>query len=522
MMRPLAACLVLAAVTAAAPPARAQAIPDSPDKLSFPPLAFQPPRAADHRVVLKNGMVVFIAEDKALPLVNVAITVRTGSWLDPDGKEGLAAFTGAQMRRGGTESLTAEQLDEKLDFLAAQVGTGIGATSGFASLNCLSDNFDESLRLFVDVLRRPRFQEDRLALAKEQSLQEMQKRNDDPAGIEGREWGVLLYGPSHFTNRFTTAASVKSITREDMIAFHRRAFYPANMIAAVSGSFDRAAMLKALEAAFAGWPSPRAATPAIPDAIATAAPGVYRVQKEVPQGRVSIGLPTVRRDHPDVYALEVMNEILGGGGFTSRLMKNIRSNEGLAYSVGSSFGAGTYYPGVFLGSFESKNPTVALSIKLMRDEFSRMRDEPVSAEELEVAKKSFIEAFPQQFSSKDAVLGLFVDDEWTGRDPSFWQNYRANIQKVSADDVQRVAKKFLNFDDMVVLVVGKWSDIATGDPTGRATMKEFFNDQRTDLPLRDPLTMKPMDAQPPADSAPASGSGSSTGAGRPSQGRGAK
>ncbi|MFN8095963.1 MAG: pitrilysin family protein, partial [Vicinamibacteria bacterium] len=265
MMRPLAACLALAAVTAAAPPARAQAIPDSPDKLSFPPLAFQPPRAADHRVVLKNGMVVFIAEDKALPLVNVSITVRTGSWLDPDGKEGLAAFTGAQMRRGGTESLTAEQLDEKLDFLAAQVGTGIGGTSGFASLNCLGDNLDESLRLFVDVLRRPRFQEDRLALAKEQSLQEMQKRNDDPAGIEGREWGVLLYGPSHFTNRFTTAASVKSIAREDMVAFHRRAFYPANMIAAVSGSFDRAAMVKKLEAAFAGWPSPRAATPAIPD-----------------------------------------------------------------------------------------------------------------------------------------------------------------------------------------------------------------------------------------------------------------
>jgi len=247
----LATSLALAALAEPAARAEAQAIPDSPDKLTFPPIVFQPPRAQDHRVVLKNGMVVFIAEDKALPLVNVAITVRTGSWLEPEDKAGLAAFTGSQMRRGGTESLTAEQLDERLDFLAAQVATGIGGTAGSASLNCLADNLDEALHLFVDVLRRPRFQEDRLALAKDQALQEMQKRNDDPADIESREWGVLLFGPSHFTNRFTTESSVRSISREDMAAFHRRYFYPANMIAAVSGSFDRAAMLRELEAASA-------------------------------------------------------------------------------------------------------------------------------------------------------------------------------------------------------------------------------------------------------------------------------
>ena len=493
MMRPLAACLVLAAVTAAAPPARAQAIPDSPDKLSFPPLAFQPPRAADHRVVLKNGMVVFIAEDKALPLVNVAITVRTGSWLDPDGKEGLAAFTGAQMRRGGTESLTAEQLDEKLDFLAAQVGTGIGATSGFASLNCLSDNFDESLRLFVDVLRRPRFQEDRLALAKEQSLQEMQKRNDDPAGIEGREWGVLLYGPSHLTNRFTTAASVKSITREDMIAFHRRAFHPANMIAAVSGSFDRAAMLKTLEAAFTGWPSPRAAPPAIPDAIATAAPGVYRVQKDVPQGRVSIGLPTVRRDHPDVYALEVMNEILGGGGFVSRITKTVRSNEGLAYSAGSGLAPGVWFPGRFRAAFQSKSRTVPWAAELVLAEIRKIRDEGVTAEELATIKNNLVQTFPSSFASKAQSMAIFASDEYTRRDPVYWSTYRDRIQAVTAADVQRVAKAHLVPEKMIVLVVGDQKEIDTGDPKHPVTLSSLAPGGLVKtLPLRDPLTMKPL------------------------------
>ena len=194
-----------AAVPQAAVPA--PAIPDRPEKLVFKPIQFQPPAARDHRVVLKNGMVVYIAEDRALPLVNVSITVRAGSWLEPAGKEGLAGFTGSQMRRGGTKSLSAEQLDEKLDFLAAQVGTGIGATSGSASLNCLSDNLDAALALFVEVLKTPRFQDDRLALAKEQALQEMRKRNDESSDIEAREWGVLLYGPDFFTNRFTTEAS---------------------------------------------------------------------------------------------------------------------------------------------------------------------------------------------------------------------------------------------------------------------------------------------------------------------------
>ena len=414
----LVPCLALAALGAPAAPARAQAIPDSPDRLTFPPISFQPPRAADHRVVLKNGMVVFIAEDRALPLVNVSITVRAGSWLDPVGKEGLAAFTGSQMRRGGTESLTAEQLDERLDFLAAQVGTGIGGTAGSASLNCLSDNLDEALRLFADVLRRPRFQEDRLALAKEQALQEMQKRNDDPEDIEGREWGVLLYGPSHFTNRFTTEASVKAITREDMVAFHRRQFHPANMIAAVSGSFDRATMLRKLEETFAGWPSPGSTTPPIPDAIAPAAPGLYRIQKDVPQGRVSIGLPTIRRSHPDVYALEVMNEILGGSGFTSRITKTVRSNEGLAYSAGSGLAPGVWFPGRFRAGFQSKSRTVPWATELVLGEIRRIRDEGVTPEELSTIKNSLVQTFPSSFASKAQAMGIFASDEYTHRDPA--------------------------------------------------------------------------------------------------------
>ena len=471
--------------------ARAQEIPARPDQLTFKPFVFTPPSAGDYRVVLKNGMVAYVAEDKALPLVNIAITVRTGSYLESQGKEGLASFTGSQIRRGGSSSLTAEQLDERFDFLAAQASTGIGPTAGSASLNCLADNLDEALKLFVEMLRSPRFQEDRLTLAREQALQDMKKRNDDSADIESREWNVLLNGESHFTNRFTTEASVKAITRDDLAAFHRRFFHPANMTAAVSGALPRTEMIRRLEAAFGNWPSPSEAVPPPQGTIAPAAPGLYRMQKDVNQGRVSIGLPTVKRDSPDQYALEVMNEILGGSGFTSRITKTVRSDEGLAYSAGSGLTIGIYYPGRFRAAFQSKSRTVAYATQLVLDEIKKMRSAPVSEEELTTIKNNIVQTFPSNFASKAQAMGIFASDEYTGREPFYWKTYRDRIQAVTAADVQRVATTYLVPEKMVVLVVGDQKEIDLGDPKHEVKLTALAPGGKvTTLPLRDPLTMK--------------------------------
>jgi zinc protease len=471
--------------------AAGQSIPDNPEKLTFKPITFTVPRAADYRLPLKNGMVSYVAEDRTLPLVNITLLVRVGSYLEPPGKEGLAALTGSMIRRGGTKSLTAEQLDEKLDFLAAQASTGIGDTQGSAGLNCLADNLDESLRIFVEMLREPRFQEDRLALAKEQILQEMKKRNDDSADIERREWNVLLYGEKHFTNRFPTAASISSITRDDLVAFHRKWFHPANMTAAVSGAFDRPAVARKLDAAFAGWPGTRPVVPPVPAEIGTAAPGVYRIEKDVNQGRVSIGLPTVKRDDPDIYALEVMNEILGGSGFTSRITRTVRSNEGLAYSAGSGIRFGVYYPGVFRAAFQSKSRTVTYALQLVLEEIRKIREGRVTDEELDTIKKNLIETLPSSFASKAQTVAVFAADEFTARDPSFWTRYRERIAAVTAADVQRVAQKDLDPSKLVVLVVGNQKEIDLGDSKHVVKLEELAPlHQVKVLPLRDPMTMK--------------------------------
>jgi predicted Zn-dependent peptidase len=483
----LVACL---AAALAVPPIQAQQIPPHPDQLTFKPIAFEPPRAEDYRLVLKNGMVVYVAEDRTLPLVNLALTVRTGSYLEPAGKEGLAALTGSQIRRGGTKSLTAEQLDERLDFLAAQVATSIGDTAGSASLNALADNLDESLKLFVEMLEEPRFQQDRLDLAREQALQEMKKRNDDPEAIERVEWNALLYGEQHFTNRFSTGASLRAVTRDDLVQFHRRYFHPANMIASVSGAFDRATMVRKLEAAFATWPWPKPSVPPVPSDIFTARPGLYRIQKDVPQGRVTMGLPSVRRESPDIYALEVMNEILGGAGFTSRITRTVRSNEGLAYAAGSGLRFGVWYPGSFRVVFQSKSRTVPYALSLVVEEIRRMRDQPVTAEELDTIKRNLIETFPSNFASKAQTVAVFASDEYTHRDPSYWRTYRDRIRAVTAADVQRVARTYLDPSKMVILVVGNQPEIDLGDSKHEVSLSALANGQVTVLPLRDPMTMK--------------------------------
>lgn len=462
-----------------------------PENLTYRPLVFNPPKASDYRHVLSNGVVVYLAPSTELPLIDLTMSFKGGDYLEPADKVGLAGMATGLMRTGGTESLAPTELDEKLDFLATEIDIGANATACSATIDCLKSNFDESLSLMMDMLLRPRFDEAKVKIAVDAAMEGMKQRNDDADPILSREWNMALYGEDHFEARQPTEASIRSITREDMRAFAARVFNASNVIVAVSGDFEPKAMLAKLEAAFAAFPKgERMANPPAP--TAQAKPGVYHVEKEIPQGKVYIGARAIKRDDPDYFAALVMNEILGGGGFTSRIMKTVRSDEGLAYSAGSNLEAGVWYDGEFRAGFQSKNATVALAIKLIEAEFDKMRSGEVSAEELEVAKKSFIETFPRAFESKPAMLGIFVGDEWTGRDPKYWQTYRDNISKVTAADVKRVANRLLDMDKMAVFIVGDWDTIAPGDPTGRAKMADFFKDQAEHLPLRDPMTMQPI------------------------------
>ena len=319
-------CTIVLLAGLAVPAAQSQSIPDHPRDLVFEGLSFDPPDPAAHRHELSNGAVVYIVPDRALPLVSVSVLVRTGAYLEPDEKAGLAALTGSQMRSGGAGALAPAAFDEEAAFLAAELSSGIGDTSGRAGVNSLTKDLDASLDLLFDMLRRPRFDPDRLDLAKSQVLQRMERRNDSTQSIEAREWPRLLRGGEHFTTTPSTQASIDAITRDDLVAFHRQYYHPGNFIFAVSGDVEPADLLARLESRLAEWPAREPVSTPVPAPDHRIQPGVYVVDKDdVNQGRVVIGHLGTMRDNPDRYALMVMNDILGGGGFAARLLTRIRS-----------------------------------------------------------------------------------------------------------------------------------------------------------------------------------------------------
>lgn len=469
-------------------------VPERPEQLVYEELEFAVPDGDDFRHELSNGVAVYIAEDHTFPLISLRMTLRQGSYLEPADKVGLAGLTGRMMRTGGTESMTPETFDEEAEFLAASISSSGGDAQASAGLGCITPELDACLGLFFEMLRTPRFDETRLQIEKGNILESMRQRNDDAGDILGREWDFLLRGEDHYSSRRMTAATLDAISRADLADFHEKYWRPENMVIAISGDVDTTTFLAMLEDNLADWPGEGAdAKWPPPQPTHTLEPGVYSVEKDIPQGKVLIGhlVPQwTDWDNPDRAALQVMQHILGGSGFTSRIMKRVRSDEGLAYSASSRFSFNALEPGTFTLSFQSKSPTVALAARIALEEVTRIQTEPVTAAELSVAKNSLVDTFPRRWESARQRASIFATDAYLGRSHSYWQNWRSQIEDVTPEDVARVAKKYLSPEEIVFLVVGKWDEIAPGDPDDRATMMEFFDGEVTHIPLRDPLTLK--------------------------------
>lgn len=487
--------LILSLIATLIPFSAAAAIPPHPDQLTFPPLDFEPPAASDYRYELPGGIPAYLAPSHEFPLITITLAFKGGTYLEGPDEAGLGATLGSLMRRGGTTTVSAEDLDERFDFLAADVSTFVGRESAGASINCLKSNLDEAFGLFMDLVRNPGFDAERLRVHKAQVLEELKQRNDSPMSVAMMTMPELVFGADHFSARQPTKASIEAITPESLRALHARIFHPGNLIVSATGDFEPDEMLDYLARAFEGWErGETAGDPPAPTHVLE--PGLYHAdvaQEDLPQGTTLIVTRSIRRDDPDQIPLMVMNQVLGGGGFTSRITNRVRSDEGLAYAASSFIRPSVYYPGVFAAFFQSKNRTVALATKIIFEEIDRIRTEPITDDELNTAKNTFIEQFPQRFASKQAVLGVLVNDEMTNRPRGYWHDYRDRVRSVTKDDVENVARQYLAPDSMAVLVVGDWDEIYGGDLEGRATMNDFFDGNVTHLPMRDPLTLKPME-----------------------------
>jgi predicted Zn-dependent peptidase len=422
-----------------------------PRKMTFPPLVFQVPTA--ERVVLTNGMIVYLLADRELPLVSIQAYVGTGSVYEPAGKSGLAGLTGTVLRGGGTAVTSPEVLDDELEFMASSIESGIGSDLGTVTMSCLKKNLDRTLELYTQVLTVPAFREDRVVQGKNLTIEAIRRQNDDPKEVADRELRKSIYR-DHPLGRYPTIESVGSLTRDDLVAFHGRYFRPNNVILAVSGDFERKEVLEKLERVFAGWKRAEVSLPPVAPPTAVGTSEILLVKKELDQTAIRMGHLGIEKNNPDLYAVTVMNTILGGNGFSSRLMSVIRSKEGLAYNVDSSFHPGRRFPGTFTAETETKPSTTVKAIGLMKGIISDMTLQAVSDAELALARESIVNSFIFAFTTPASVVAQWARLEYYGYPKGYLENYRKNIAQVSKKDVLRVAKKYLQPDRMILVVVG--------------------------------------------------------------------
>ena len=427
-----------------------------PEQFKFTPLVFNPPKGADFRTTLSNGLVVYIAEDHEIPWINASLMMRTGPFLEPKDKLGVAGMTSMVMRSGGTKTMTGEQIDERMDFLAGSVSS--------SGMSIHRRHFDEVLKIWMDILTNPAFPEDKVRRVRDQALVGIRNRDRNLSMVAMRTWNKLLYGEDSPIAAEATEAGTTGITREDLAAWHKKYWGANNAMLMISGDFNKAEMLQKLEATFGKWPSAGKAVPPIPKVTQAAKAGVYMVQPNAPtnQGVIQIGHIGLMQDDPDYPAVDLMNYILGGGSFSSRITKVVRTDNGLAYSTSSSFGGGLQYPGTFTAFCQTKEATVVFAAQLMLDLIEGMRAGDVKQADLDFARTARIEAFPANFSSSMQALSSFAMLEYYDRPRDYYDTWRAKYQKVALADIRRVAQKWLQPDKTVIMVAGNIEECKAG------------------------------------------------------------
>lgn len=423
----------------------------NPRTMNFPELHFQIPRA--ERIVLECGTPVYLLKDTELPIINMTAMVRVGSVYVPAGKSGLASMTGSVMRSGGAGGVAPESMDDELEFMASAVESSIGNDMGTLSLTTLAKNFSRSLKIFSDVLLRPDFSGKRIDIARKQEIEGLRRRNDDPKEIAGREIGKAIYA-GHPLGDEVTYASLNSISRQDMLNLHRRFYRLDNMILAVSGDFDRDMLVKDLNAVFGpSAKKPELALPEVPQPAQLFRGEILYGRKDVNQSVIRMGHLGLRKDSPDIYAVRILDYILGGS-FTSRLTMEIRTNQGLAYSVGSHFDIGRRFTGSFIAETETKAESTVRAINLMKEIIAGITKEPVSDQELNAAREYMINSFMFGFTSPASIVTQRARLEYYGYPDDYLERYRDNIAKVTKAEVLNAARKYLHPEAFKLIVIG--------------------------------------------------------------------
>ena len=409
------------------------------------------------RSVLGNGMILLTSEQKALPMVSIELLIDAGSRHDMPKQEGLANLT-ARLLTYGTQRRTALQISDTLDFIGAGLSAGCGEDLATVSMTVLKKDLATGLELLAEVLTLSTFPQEEIDRQKQSIVASIKAREENPGDIAQRRFAAALYPQSPYGRPVEgSEASVKGLEQQSLRAFYERYYRPNRTILSVVGDISHQEIARALNEAFRSWPKGEPATaPVAPSKIGTAE--TLRVNKELTQANIILGHEGVGRENPDYYAIQVMNYILGGGGFSSRTLDSIRNERGLAYSVYSYFSAEKGH-GTFELVMQTKNETALEAIRIAKAEIRRMREELVTEEELSDAKDYLIGSFPLRFDTNRKVANFLAQVEYFQLGLDYPERYADFIKKVTREDVQHVAQKYLKPDTLITVIVANQKKI---------------------------------------------------------------
>ncbi len=442
-LSPLVVSLLLGGSLSATPPA----LP------TFAPVQFHPPKP--ERYVMDNGLTVFLLEDHELPLIKVAAVVRSGSQYDPPDKVGLGSIFGPSMTLGGSLSNKPEDIERLLDKTASSVEFAMSVEDASGNMSCRALDFDKIFAVFVDLFLYPQFRKDQLELAKSKVLENLRRMNDDPEEMTRREFRRLVYGDLHPYGRFPTPGGVRSISRDDVLHVHARYFHPNLTWLAVSGDFKSDEMKARLQKAFGAWPRGDVSLPALPPVPDPGSSQVSYIQRPISQTQIRIGHLGFERHNADHFAWEVFNELWGGGA-TSELFRTVRTQQGLAYSVGSTWSepAGR---GLILAVCQTRGPQSIAALQSILKINQAVRDAPFATADIDRAKQSIQNRFIEHYQSSAQIATEIMSDEYFGFPDDYLDTYTDHIAKVSRDDLKRVGQTHLRPEWNKILVVGDLS-----------------------------------------------------------------
>ncbi len=437
------------------------AIPRHPRKLEYAALDWEIPLGAPYRVTLENGLRLYIAEDHSLPLIEIKGYVRTGSMLDPKGKEGLGALATRLMRTGGSERFSPDTLDALVERLAMNISFNLTESHLEFDASFLSEYADTGFMLLEQMLFYPAYDSGRVEKERQLLIQSIKHRFDNPEPTLAAAYEKVMY-PGQPNSRLATEQSAAAITRDDLLAFHQRAIRTEQTVVAASGDFDAKSVKAQLTETFP--PADTAAAPvAFPDITIDPGSTLTLVHKPISQAYVRIGLPLFARPHPDYYPMSLVNLILGGGGFTSRLATRVRSDEGLTYSIYSHAGSNYTYPATLYINFFTKHQTANRAIAIILEELERFLEKGITDAELHNARQVMIEGLPSSFRSPADIVETYAWNEFYGRSDDHYRVYPDKLRALTKKDLMAAAKKHLNPEALTYVVVGDTTKILNGD-----------------------------------------------------------